>query len=255
MGRVTRFPATSPTAGRGPATRTLASRLAELIRSDIIGGRLLPGARLRLRELAAHYDCGVIPLREALSRLATSGYVDAEDQRGFRVAEVSASDLEDITRVRQDLETAALRDSIAHGDLGWEVTVLGACHRLERIPMTTDAPGLNPDWESAHAEYHRALLAACTSPWLLRLAAMLREQTARYRHLSALDQQATLRAVDEEHRRIADAVVARDARTACELLAEHMAATTRIVLAQIRSEHGEVPGRRRTPSKRAARPR
>ncbi|WZB63375.1 GntR family transcriptional regulator [Achromobacter xylosoxidans] len=73
-----------------PSFRTAASALANDIRADIISGHLPPGGRLRIKELCERYGSGAIPLREALSRLATSGFVVAEDQRGFRVADVSA---------------------------------------------------------------------------------------------------------------------------------------------------------------------
>ncbi|MGC1333546.1 GntR family transcriptional regulator [Pseudomonas sp.] len=67
------------------AKRTLASQLESVIRQDIINGRLLPGSRLRLKALALAYELGVIALREALSRLATTGFVAATDQNGFSV--------------------------------------------------------------------------------------------------------------------------------------------------------------------------
>ena len=83
-----------------PSFRTAASALANDIRADIISGHLPPGGRLRIKELCERYGSGAIPLREALSRLATSGFVVAEDQRGFRVADVSAAELTDITDTR-----------------------------------------------------------------------------------------------------------------------------------------------------------
>ena len=50
--------------------RTQASLLTDTVLDDIIAGRLLPGAKLKLKELAERYDTGVNPLREALSRPA-----------------------------------------------------------------------------------------------------------------------------------------------------------------------------------------
>jgi len=72
--------------------RTMASALADSLRGDIIKGVHAPGAKLAIKELCQRYDAGAIPMREALSRLATSGLVVAQDQRGFRVADVSRAD-------------------------------------------------------------------------------------------------------------------------------------------------------------------
>lgn len=216
--------------------RTAASALANDIRVDIINGSLPPGARLRIKELCERYDSGAIPLREALSRLATSGFVVAEDQRGFRVVEVSAQELTDITDTRIYVECEAMRRSIAHGGLDWEEHLAGAHHRLSRLSYrAVEGSGLSPEWEKAHAAFHSALIGSSGSKWLGAIAEMLRDQTARYRHLS-VTQDLHLsnhheRDVAAEHRQILDATLARDTNRAVQLLSEHLRSTTQIVLA------------------------
>lgn len=218
--------------------RTLASIYADTIRHDIIRGALRPQAKLNLRELAARYGVGVIPLREALSRLATTGFVTAEDGRGFRVSGVSPEEIADVTRVRTLIEGEALRDAIEHGDVEWEARILAALHRLSRTPMIapTAVPrsaGLqvHSAWESAHGAFHQALLSACRSPWLLALAGTLRDQADRYRYLTLLHRESPKRDVAGEHKAIAEAAVDRHADEACRLLAAHLHETTRRALA------------------------
>ena len=124
-------------------------------------------------------------MREALSRLATSGFVVAEDQRGFRVADVSAAELTDITDTRIHVECEALRRAIAQGGLDWEERLAGAHYRLGRVALRLpDDSGLNPEWEQAHAAFHSALISGSGSNSLIAIAELLRDQTARYRHLS-----------------------------------------------------------------------
>jgi DNA-binding GntR family transcriptional regulator len=214
------------------AQRTVASALAERIRADIVRGALRPHAKLKLRELAARYRVGVIPLREALSRLARSGLVVAEDQRGFRVTGVSVKELLDITTARGIIEVEALRDAIAHGTAAGQARIRAALARLGALPMTTtgDATAIDPAWEAAHVDFHDALLADCSSNWLVNFATTLREHTARYRHLSVAVHAEPARDVRGEHTALAEAVLARDSATACALLAEHIATTSRLVL-------------------------
>ncbi|WP_431825335.1 GntR family transcriptional regulator [Burkholderia sp. F1] len=212
-------------------SRTMASMLADTILQDIVSGALAPGSKLKIRELADRYQAGVIPLREAVSRLAMSGFVEAEDQRGFRVTPVSRADLEDITSVRQSIESEALRDAIASGNLEWEASVLAAFHLVNSLPAVTgEPPRMNPDWERAHDNFHATLLAGCRSKWLKHFAATLRTQSARYRHQSLLSRHAGERDVGGEHAAIVKAVLARDADLACSLLRDHFAHTTRLVL-------------------------
>lgn len=223
---------TNARAGNENQVKTQASVLTDTIRQDIIAGTFAPRSKLKMRELSERYGVGVIPLREALSRLAMSGFVNVEDQKGFRVAAVSEAELLDITRVRQQIESDALRDSVAHGDLEWETRLISAAHRLSGLPLrTSDDAGVNPQWDLAHDAFHSALIGACTSPWLIKLSEMLREQTGRYRHISVKAECAQMRDLQSEHQAIVDAALKRDADAACRLLTDHFSRTAELVLA------------------------
>jgi DNA-binding GntR family transcriptional regulator len=147
----------------------------------------------------------------------------------------------DITSTRIFVEQEALRRSIALGDVAWESELIALHHRLARLRMLrNDEEGLTPEWEKAHAQFHEALLAACDSKWLLSMASMLRDQTARYRHLSirtpakgpdsgsAYPPQQ--RDVHAEHQMLLEAVLDRDAARAGALLADHFNTTTQLVM-------------------------
>ena len=105
---------------------TLAERATQRIEADIVRGALAPNARLGIAETAARYGVGATPLREALSRLAARGLVNAIGKRGFRVQSISRDDLADIVRIRSVLEREAIRLSIAAGDGAWEGEIVGA---------------------------------------------------------------------------------------------------------------------------------
>ena len=51
------------------------------IKRDIIFGHLAPGAKLKLDGLRNRYAASMSTLRETLNRLASEGFVDAQDQR------------------------------------------------------------------------------------------------------------------------------------------------------------------------------
>jgi GntR family transcriptional regulator, carbon starvation induced regulator len=229
-----------PNSTEAPTTK--ASSLASRIRADIIRGVFAPGSKLRTQELADRYDVSLIPMREALSRLANSGFVRAEDQRGFRVAETSPSELTDITSTRLLIEKDALRRSIALGDLAWESNLVATHHRLSQLKMQdTSAPGVARAWDEAHGAFHAALLAACGSKWLQTLALDLREQTSRYRHLSVQAEHVApavrrghhktpLRDVAAEHLSLMKAALERNGDLATQLLEQHLQKTTDLVL-------------------------
>ena len=125
-----------------------------------------------------------IPLREALSRLATSGFVVAEDQRGFRVADVSAAELTDITDTRIHVECEALRAPSRRA--GWTGRAPGR-RALPAGPGGAAAAGRQrpePGMGTGARGLHSALISGSGSNSLIAIAELLRDQTARYRHLS-----------------------------------------------------------------------
>ena len=134
--------------------------------------------------------------------------------------------------VRVEVESLCLKRAIEIGDVNWESRLVAAFHRLSRTPERAPADPIrsNDEWAVAHAAFHLALVEGCDSPWLLRLHSQLYDQSERYRRLSIpLAKQE--RNVGQEHQRILDATLKRDAKKAVALLTEHLTATTNILLA------------------------
>jgi DNA-binding GntR family transcriptional regulator len=198
------------------------------VRENIISGHLAPGAKLRAADLGDRYACALTTVREALSRLVADGLVTMEDQRGFRIAPVSRSDLVDLTQTRVEIECTALRLAIARGDADWEAAVVGSCHRLCREPFSHEASSRpSQSWIALHHAFHFNLVNGCGSPRLLEICGRLYQQADRYRYLSM---RMPARNIDMEHEKIAAATVGRDAPTATSLLADHYLTTTRIII-------------------------
>jgi GntR family transcriptional regulator, carbon starvation induced regulator len=226
-------PVESGESGAGP---TLASLAYQRLREDILAGTLPPNEKLRMRPLQARYQMGLAPLREALARLHAENLVTSSDHRGFWVTPISVEELRDLTRIRMLLEGEALRESIAHGDDGWEADVISAFHRLARATergthLAADTIG---EWEARHEEFHGALIAAADSRLLLRLRAMLAQLVRRYRRYAVAS--AGERDHLREHKAIMEATIGRDAARATRLLAEHYELTTKAILARYQAE-------------------
>ena len=209
-----------------PAT-TLADRVFEDLRHDIVAGVFEPRQPLRLAELKARYGMGFSPLREALNRLAAGRFVVAVPKCGFRVASLSRDEMWDATRTRILIETEALSLSIAKGDDAWETGIVGTLYALNRQAERHDeARPCNAEdlrlLEERHHAFHHALIAACGSAWLLDIFETLYMETARYRAPAlAGSREVTDRDIRTEHTALADAVLARDTARAGALLKAH----------------------------------
>ncbi|SFZ86598.1 DNA-binding transcriptional regulator, GntR family [Devosia enhydra] len=78
------------------ATPFEANSIYELIREDILGGRLGANERLKVSALAARYGSSTNPVREALQQLRGEGFVVIAPNRGARVREIDENFVRDI---------------------------------------------------------------------------------------------------------------------------------------------------------------
>ena len=80
-----------PAPGKDASTKV--SLLTERLREAILSGDLEPGSKINLARLREALGVSLSPLREALARLIAVGLVAFHDNRGYRVAPLSRTDL------------------------------------------------------------------------------------------------------------------------------------------------------------------
>ena len=218
--------AVSPAGAKLKATQ--ADKATQLIFEDILRNRLQPGERLTPEALSERYSIGLSPVREALIRLSVEGLVQGGGYRGFEVPEISVDELMDIANVRAELSCLSLRESIRRGDERWEAGIIAAYHMIDRIPEALRA---NPQdyanaWEERNWAFHDALEGASGSPWLNHFISLLAVHSKRYRS-RFFDYHGDALLAQQEHKALMDAVLNRDADSACRLMTEHVLARVR----------------------------
>jgi DNA-binding GntR family transcriptional regulator len=195
------------------------------LRDAIMRGEYVPGAALKPQDLAKERGVSLAVVREALVRVVGDGLADRLPNRGFAVAAYSDRRWQEIAEARRTIEPAVLRMSIERGDVDWEARVRAAHHRLTRTPVYVPEEGeyYSSAWSEAHRVFHRTLLEGCGNSVLLEAFDRMWTASELARRWS------THRNPDrdgvEEHRRLEEAALARDADTAAELLARHVAMT------------------------------
>ena len=233
------------------SAKTLVEFAYNQIREQILTGKLEAGSKLKVEVLRAQFGVGASTMREALSLLIADALVTAEGQRGFRVAPISLEDLEDISSMRKLLECRALRESIENGSEEWEAGVVAAYHRLSRVEerLYDDPSGTAAEWEVRNRAFHDALLAGCKSKWLHHFHNILYDQAVRYRRMILAAPQIG-RDVRKEHEEILNAVLKRDADTACALTEDHIERTLSAVSSLLRAK--EIESRAKAGQKKMA---
>ena len=200
---------------------TIGSATYQRIKHDIIFGKLAPGSKLKLDGLRERYEASMSTLRETLSRLASEGFVAAEEQRGFFVTVVSKDDFVEIANLRILLECHALQLSLQNGDTDWEGNLVAAHHKLHLLEkkMLMGDETQKEDWKRYDSEFHLAMIQACGSANLLALHSILFDKYLRYQMLVLTHR--GQEAVDE-HKQMLDAAIERDSDGASSVLKTHI---------------------------------
>ncbi len=222
------MPADSPPSGRGAV-----AALRDRLRVAILTGEIPASASRTQAQLAETLNVSRTPLREALRMLELEHLIIRELNGRVRAADFSADDIEQLGIMRLTLDAAAVRLTVPD--------LTNADHaRLEGLhaeALRLAEVGEWDDFERAHRQFH-ALLGHRAGPLHLEQLERLWEQEARYRrafeHLTDADARDATSL--QEHRRILDAVEARDAETAAALVAEHHARAVREIEAELDSE-------------------
>jgi DNA-binding GntR family transcriptional regulator len=135
------------------------------LRQWVTVGRVRPGERLKIRDVAAALGVGVMPVRSALQRLAAEGALTHSPNRGVAVPRLSRAEFDDVLQARLLLEgEAAERGALRMTDaaLARLRTLARAMARALRVP---DAQA----YLEANEEFHVVLYRCAGSPLLMDL--------------------------------------------------------------------------------------
>jgi DNA-binding GntR family transcriptional regulator len=203
--------------GLPPVTASvpLGEQLYRVLEEAITNGDLAPGERLDERVLAEHFGVSRIPLREALRALEVGGWIEKmRPRQGMRVRPVSASELEDLSEVRQALdgECAALA-AIRRTDL--QVDALRAAAIASRQALENGDRKLVVQLNS---EFHQQLAQCTQNEVFVEILSMLDKRVRRFMWLVGAD---VLLASADEHEQLVAAIADRDSTLARSVARRH----------------------------------
>jgi DNA-binding GntR family transcriptional regulator len=207
----------APGAATGPIRADSVVDLAyERIRSLVVEGEILPGARLGQVELADQLGISRTPVREALRRLTGEGLVEFLPNRGFRAAGLGLDEVLRRLEVRLLLEPGIARLAAERRDERHLEELLEAIEREAAAASRSAA-------HDASREFHLVLARATGNPELVSVFASLWIVEVGRRLLATRAASGDWQGADaSEHRALAAAVGARDGDRAAELMAAHI---------------------------------
>jgi DNA-binding GntR family transcriptional regulator len=137
----------------------------ETLRHWITVGRVLPGERLKLRDVAAELEVGLMPVRAALQRLAAEGALTYSPNRGVAVPRLSPAEFDDVLQTRLLLEGEAAERGALRLSAADREQLRDDARRMERALRKGDAKA----YLAINEDFHVRLYRAAGSPLLMTL--------------------------------------------------------------------------------------
>ncbi|MFF0742489.1 FadR/GntR family transcriptional regulator [Streptomyces sp. NPDC004111] len=226
-----------------PAKGTVTHRAIEAIKSMITGGQLTSGQRLPTeRDLAVRLGISRSSMREAIRALTVLGILESRHGSGVYVTNLEAVDLLDtfgvvaeisptsrlleFLEVRRILESSAAALAAARID---EDQLADLRTRLEAMNGTDDPE----EFLAADMAFHRTVTQAAGNEALAAIVEGLSSRTFRARVRRGHQEVGAFVQSREEHRRIYDALAARDPEAARSAAAAHVGAVVEWLRGQL----------------------
>ena len=148
-------PASSPLkTSKLEMAETFARRAHRELRATLLRGEFLPATQLTLRGLATRFGTSVMPIREAVSRLAAEHALELRPNRAIRVPDLSRTEIDHLWQIRLLIESEAAALAAEAADEAHIVTLEEVCKMMWRAHR-------KGDW--------RAMVEG-TGEWAVRLA-------------------------------------------------------------------------------------
>jgi DNA-binding GntR family transcriptional regulator len=196
---------------------SLAMQVYGTLKRAIMDNNLQPGAVLLERQLAESLGVSRTPVREALQMLAKDGLVKLVPNREAEVADISILDVKEIIQIRSRLETLAAYLATENAEES-DIRMIG-----EQVALMEESldKGDYKGFLEHDLAMHATILSCCGNSRLESILTSLREQISRLTFLSVGDT-GQARESMEHHRRVFEAIAAKDPGRAESEMAVHI---------------------------------
>lgn len=206
------------------ARETLGERVTGELRALLVAGRLAPGEKLSLRRVAEALGVSMMPVREAVSRLAADGALEVLPGRAVRVPVLSLAQFRELTRLRLVVEGFAAEEAARQARPA-DIDRIAAFDAAFRQAASADPPD-SAAAVAANRDLHFALYEAAAIPSLIEMIERLWLKAGPILNLDMRHEPRRLEggSAMQAHARLLEAVRRRDAPAARAALEDDIAA-------------------------------
>ncbi|QND72841.1 GntR family transcriptional regulator [Tardiphaga robiniae] len=196
--------------------------VAARLREAIFSGELAGGALLRQEEISQLFSVGRPPVREALTLLEAEGLVLSRPRRGFVVANLNLSEIEEIFEIRGMLEERAAYLAAQRRTLDDVTAMENLVRKMERTKIRNLDDAIA--FSLLNRDFHDLIHGVSGRKIMAHVMLGLRNKVERFVRLGCMIS-GNLDAVNLDHSLILDAFRAGDAERMSALCKEHVRTT------------------------------
>lgn len=205
------------------------------LRNRIVTGELKAGVTLNQEQLAAELGVSTTPLREALRKLETEGFVRGRSHKDVSVAPLDPEEASELYLVRSQLDALAARLAAENLDEESRAQIEAAATELGGARESDDPVAVN-------RRFHRAIYTASKNAILVEVLDGLWDRSDRYRRFTRGI--ADRKDVIAEHNALAEAILSGDGDASEKRMLEHIKVARSVIGAELikalEREHAEV---------------
>lgn len=189
----------------------------DALRNDIVQGKLKPGQKIVMSEVAKTFGISEIPVREAIRRLESEGLIEFIPHVGATVCKMDESEFIETYLIRTELEAFAARVATYH-IAAKDIEFLVNKNREMENAIKEDRLEIVG---IMNKEFHLRLYYAALFPYLYKLICDLWEKTRYPQNFFTFFPERAAESV-KEHARIIKALESKDAKLTERIFREHM---------------------------------
>lgn len=198
---------------------SIREQIFNLIREDILMQRLAMGEQINPREIAEENDISVMPVRDALLKLANQGLVVNRPRVGFFVKDFSVGEITNIMEVRQMYEIYCIRKHFDSIDLNI-IKKLGKEVGVEFSMINREK------FDRIDLKLHDSFISASGNSFLIKQYNQIKDFVILFQHLNP----ERMREAHLEHQKIIRLIVDNRQKSVAEVLEEHLKQVEKAVI-------------------------
>jgi DNA-binding GntR family transcriptional regulator len=193
------------------------------LRNEIVQGKLKPGQKIIMSEVAKEFGISEIPVREAIRRLQSEGFIKFTPHVGAVVSKMEESEFIETYLIRTELEALAVRSATSH------ITVKDIEYLAKKNAEMQSALKKNKLEKMGilNKDFHLRIYRTAHFPYLYKLICDLWEKIGQPKNFFVFFPDRAPASI-KEHARIIEALKFKDAKLVEKVFREHMTTSINI---------------------------